>query len=147
MQELAHHIAHGSADADAGPVGAAFQHRYRRAHRISADDAVARAGAGAQAHTVAVVAGDISGSLAGNGTAHAQVIAVHIAGTAIRRLNLVPASAGAQDLNLGAGVIAGDGARAKIGRGAQPQPAADDGGVGRCHGGCGQNAQQHYRNQ
>ena len=147
VQELTHHIAHGSADADAGPVGAALQHRYRRAHRISADDAVARAGAGAQAYTVAVVAGDISGSLAGNGTAHAQVIAVHIAGTAIRRLNLVPASAGAQDLNLGAGVIAGDGARAKIGRGAQPQPAADNGGVGRCHGGCGQNAQQHYRNQ
>ena len=147
VQELTHHIANGSADADAGPVGAALQHRYRRAHRISADDAVARAGAGAQAHTVAVVAGDISGSLAGNGTAHAQVIAVHIAGTAIRRLNLVPASAGAQDLNLGAGVIAGDGARAKIGRGAQPQPAADNGGVGRCHGGCGQNAQQHYRNQ
>ena len=147
VQELAHHIAHGAADADAGPVGAAFQHRDRRAHRIGADDAVACAGAGAQAHAVAVVAGDISGALAGDGAAHSQVIAVHIAGTAVRGLNLVPAAAGAENLHLRAGIIAGNGARAEIGRGAQPQPATDNGGVGRCHGGCGQNAQQHYRNQ
>ena len=147
VQELAHHIADGAADADAGPVRAALQHRHRRAHRVGADDAVACAGAGAQAHAVAVVAGDISGALAGDGAAHAEVIAVHIAGTAVRGLNLVPAAAGAENLHLRAGIIAGNGARAEIGRGAQPQPATDNGGVGRCHGGCGQNAQQHYRNQ
>ena len=147
VQELAHHIADGAADADAGPVRAALQHRHRRAHRVGADDAIARARAGAQAHAVAVVAGHVGGALAGDGTADAQVIAVHIAGTAVRSLYLVPASAGAQDLDLGPGIIAGDGGRAKIRRGAQPQPAANDGAVGRRHGGRGQDAQEHHRDQ
>ena len=147
MQELAHHIAHGAADADAGPVGAALQHRDRRADRIGANDAVARAGAGAQAHAIAVVAGDVSGAFAGNGTAHAQVIAVHIADTAVGRLNLVPAAAGTDDLHLGASVITGDGGCVKIGGGAQSEPAADDGGIGRRHGGRRQDAHQHYRDQ
>ena len=57
VKELVHHITNRSGDVELGPVGAALKHRRGRAHRIHPNNAVARAGTGAQTHAVPVVAG------------------------------------------------------------------------------------------
>ena len=148
VQKLGHHIANGAVDADAGPVRALFQHIGHRTHRIGAHHAVAGAGTGAQAHAVAVVAGNHSGTGRHGAAGKLQIVAGHIAGAPIRRFHMVPAAAGAQHLHLGAGIIAGNGAGVIIGRGPEPQPAANHRCVlGNSHGGCRNHADKHERNQ
>ena len=148
-EELGHHIPNGAINLDAAPGQAAFQYGHRRAHGIGANHAVARAGARAKANAVSVVAGDVGvGSRRSGAAVQRKIVAVHIPRTAVRRLDLVPASALAQDFDHRSGVVAGDDIGVEAGACAQAKPSADHRGVlGGGQRGRGQDAQKHHRHQ
>ena len=148
-KELAHHIAGIAADGDLAPVVTALQNGGRGTHIKLADDLVVGAGADAQTHAVTIAADDsgiaAGGDTAGSNDARRQIIAVHIAGSAVAEADMPPYAGGSQNLDDSASIVAGQGLRIIRGIAAQTQPSTFDRGILGCHRADGQKHQQQHQ--
>ncbi len=149
-QELAHHVTHVAAHADAAPVLALRQNDGAGAYRPLAQHGISGAGAGTHPHAVTVAA-DHGGVGVGHG-GHAaagglQILAVHIASASVGRFHPVPAVADAENLHGRSGFVAADGGGIKGGLLPQAKPPADHGRVLCCRQSAGQRHQPDQQNR